>query len=219
MLRLLPWIVAFVLVVGAGVVQGLHTDRWMNSPDLAVADAKLEGLPMTFGEWEGKDRVMEASQKDLAEIVGYKMRTYRHKGTGAEVQVLIMFGRPGPIAVHSPDICFRGLGYKPSGEKTTNPCKELPAMEFKTARFEIKDAAEPNPAQRVYWGWTTDGNWSAPNDTRRTFASYRALFKMYVMWNEFGNEKFKDLADKEKDQRQLLYLLLKDLHTRLASGS
>jgi hypothetical protein len=212
MLRLLPWIVAFVLVVGAGVVQGLHTDRWAISPDLAAAAAKLENLPLTFGEWQGSDEEMEASQKELAEIVNYKVRTYRHKVTRAEVKVLIMCGRPGPVSVHTPDICFRGAGYKEFDEQTA----KLAAMEFKTARFKLEDTAKPSLPLRVYWGWTTDGNWSAPENPRRTFASSRALFKMYVMWDQLGNEKDKN---KDADQKKLLDLLLTDLHTRLAPSS
>jgi hypothetical protein len=215
MLRFLPWIIAFALVLGAGVVQGLHTDRWSTSAQLATSAAKLEGLSFTLGDWQGEDekKQMEDSAKELAEIVGYKMRIYRNTVTGAMVRVLIMCGRPGPIAVHTPDICFGGAGYRVFDEETKSlqPAKESPAMEFKTARFVREDALNGS-ALRIYWGWTTDGTWSAPKDPRWTFASAPALFKLYVMWDQSGNVKAKEYED-------FLGLLLKDLQFKLSPAS
>jgi hypothetical protein len=214
MLRFLPWIVAFFLVVGAGVVQGLHTDRWSVSRDLEISAAKLEGLPLVLGNWEGIDEPMNAAEKDLAELVGYKRRKYVNKVNGASAAVLIMCGRPGPIAVHTPDVCMNGDGYRVLDEEIDTPVRELPAMQFKTARFIREDAVASNPV-RIYWAWTTDGNWSTPKDPRWRFASAPALFKIYVSWEQAGKEKPKQ----DDPHHDLFLLLLKDLQGRLSPRS
>jgi hypothetical protein len=212
MLRSLPWVIAFVLVIGAGVVQGLHTDRWVVSQELTDAAMKLDDIPDEIGTWKqaGKDQEMEPSQKELAEIVNYKMRTYRDSVSRSTVNVLIMCGRPGPIAVHTPDVCFLGDGYEMSEmPKRVTPVDGMHAQ-FMTAHFRIPDQVS-KPGLRVYWAWSTDGNWTAPENTRWTFASNRALFKMYVMWEQLSDEKPKDVP-----QLKFLKALLEKLHEKLS---
>ena len=45
MSRLLPFLVGVALLLGAGIVHGLWTDRWRPSQELADAAAALSQLP------------------------------------------------------------------------------------------------------------------------------------------------------------------------------
>ena len=33
----------------------------------------------------------------------------------SDATALILCGRPGPVSIHTPDVCYRGLGYEPTG--------------------------------------------------------------------------------------------------------
>jgi hypothetical protein len=216
MARTFSWLVAFFLVIGAGVAQGLRTDRWSLSSEPAASAAKLDGLPLTLGDWDATDEKMEATEKDLAEIADYKLRTYTNKVTHKSVKILIMCGRPGPIAVHTPDVCFGGAGYKVIGERrqTVKLPGDLPQAEFMTARFVRTGGAEEQRL-RILWAWSTDGAWSAPDDPRWKFARSPALFKLYVMCDPGGSDEVQDTDP----SLSLLRLLLADLYTRLAPAS
>jgi hypothetical protein len=221
MLRSLPWVIAFVLVIGAGVVQGLHTDRWVVSQELTDSAIKLEDFPDKIGTWEcqvrdqdqGKDEELDDSQKEMAGIVNYKKRTYRDSLSGKTVNVLIMCGRTAHMAIHTPDICFKGDGAQIiDGPQvyTVPKTEKSPSMQFNTALFKM-DSATPRPPLCVYWAWTTDGVWSAPKNPRWTFASKHALFKMYVTWEQVGYENAKD-----NPQSKFLKALLEKLHEKLS---
>ena len=87
----------------------------------------------------------------------------------------------GPIGAHTPDVCYGGLGYS---------CKGKPARKgiafandghssFWTARFEkVSNTEEP---LRVYWAWSTNGDWQAASNPRSDFALKGALYKLYVV--------------------------------------
>ena len=106
---------AIVLVALTGAVHGVRTERWAVSNDLRDASALLAHVPMNFGDWEGHARELDKRQFEAAGIVGHVMRVYQNRKTQAVVQVLVVCGRPGRISVHTPDVCFAGIGYKLNG--------------------------------------------------------------------------------------------------------
>jgi hypothetical protein len=215
MMRYLAWLIAFLLVLSAGVAQGWLTDRWSLSNEPAASAAKLDGLPMQLGEWEGTDQAMDSDELALAEIVGYKLRSYRHLPTGRVAKVLIACGRPGPLAVHTPDVCLSGMGFVKDSEKLYTPPKEgWPEAKFKVGLF-VREAGPTKQHQRIFWSWSADGNWSVPDNPRLTFARCPALFKLYVSYPLARPDELRDTDP----YLELIRLLLIDLHDRLALAS
>jgi hypothetical protein len=173
---------AFVLLVGAGLVHGRLTDRWGLSGALAEAVARLDRVPRTIGDWEGRDVAMDRKQIDRAGIQGYLSRSYRNVRDGREATVLLVCGRPGQIAVHTPDVCYRGAGYESGSAPmpgTVGTGVGHPA-EFLKARFCKTNAPVPD-ALDIFWSWNARGAWEVPANPRLGFASYPALYKVYVI--------------------------------------
>src|SRR5262245_54580703 len=106
MSRFLPVLIVVVLLLSYGVAEGLWTDRWGTSPELEQAQEKLARLPASIGPWQGHDEELDARQVARAELHGHLLRRYVHAETGEALTVLAVCGRPGPIAVHSPDVCY-----------------------------------------------------------------------------------------------------------------
>jgi hypothetical protein len=52
--------------------------------------------------------------------------------------------------------------------------------EFWTARFRKDEAGAPL-FRRVFWAWSADGDWRAPDQPRLAFARHDALYKLYVV--------------------------------------
>src|SRR5207248_10835164 len=97
------------VVLAAGLVHGLWSDRWGDNRDLEAAAARLRQVPRRVGEWQGHDKAIEADRVARAEAVGYLHRTYAGPG-GQAVSVVLLCGRFGPLSVHTPDVCYGGGG-------------------------------------------------------------------------------------------------------------
>jgi hypothetical protein len=135
---------------------------------------------MTFGEWEGSANKLDAAQLEMAEVAGYCWRHYTNCRTRQKVSILLICGRPGPISVHTPDVCYGGAGYNVVGS-LEHYTTESPAgsADFTTACF-----CKPGPVAeplRIFWAWSVGRRWAAPDNPRFSFAGSAALYKLYVI--------------------------------------
>lgn len=180
-MRILPTLIAVAMILSAGIVHGLVSGRWGDPRQLDTALGRLETVPASFGDWTSEDLTIPESQLRIGEIDGYISRIYRHPD-GRAVNLLIVGGRPGPISVHTPDICFQGAGFRMRGTPQTRSVPLVagePPVELQTADFTKSDAALTTHL-RVFWGWSAAGAWTAPSNPRLAFAGHPYLFKMYL---------------------------------------
>ncbi len=181
--KVLPAVVFGLAVAAAGVAHGLHTGRWQPSSGLDEAVRKLDGIPPTFGAWKGRDMAIDAESQSRAGIKGYVYRQYRNEHTGEEVTVLLVCGRPGPISVHTPDVCYEGAGYQPAGDQTRTEIRrdDGESSPFWSQRYRTPGTAARVGRLEILWSWTAGGGWAAPDAPRWTFARYPALYKLYAV--------------------------------------
>jgi hypothetical protein len=184
--RYLPLVASGVAVLLAGVVHGLWTDRWGQSTALTEAVARLERVPRDVGDWHGKDLELSAEEVQAAQLAGYCYRHYVHARSRYEVKILLLCGPPGPLAVHTPDVCFKGAGYRELGEPVSF---QLPygdeEADFRTLRMRM-DETPHSGVLRIFWSWSTGGSWQAPGNPRLSFARHPALYKLYVLSTTAG---------------------------------
>ena len=93
--------------------------EWVNKPGVDAIAAKLEELPTEFGDWQlvENQELPESAQNQL-HCYGYTLQVYDNTKTGGRVTVAVLFGPRGPIAVHTPEICYSGQGILPGGERS-----------------------------------------------------------------------------------------------------
>jgi hypothetical protein len=183
MLRVAPLLTAFAVLLGVGAVYGMWTDRWKTSNEPQASAARVKDVSMILGDWDGKSQELDARQLEAAEIVGHIYREYTNRRTGDVITVLLVCGRPGPISVHTPDVCFRGMGYDfraPTVHYKLEADGDCPAADFNLATMQ-KGGPLGSGAVRLFWGWSADGTWKAPDWPRLVFGRKPALFKLYVL--------------------------------------
>lgn len=189
MLRTFSYLAALAVVIGAGAVSGLWTDRWSARDRLTLQVARLNQVPLTIGDWQGQALTLDPHMITRAEIAGYLMRRYENP-RGDVVTVLLVAGRPGPISVHTPEVCYGGAGYEPSAPK--GKClidrDASGSEEFWLADF-VKQATTAPEHLRILYGWTPDGSWSASEQPRLDFASVPALYKLYIVRATFAADE------------------------------
>ncbi len=213
MKRSLPVVAFGVVILVAGVVNGLWTDRWHPAPEVREAASRLSQIPTRVGDWQGTDLSLTEDEVRAARLTGYCYRRYENVRNGHVVTLLVVCGRPGPISVHTPDVCFTGAGYKMGGAIV--PCNVQYGMQGKEAVFHAvqmnSDESAFQSGIRVLWTWGAGGNWQTPSSPRYTFAKYPSLFKMYVIRSKTEEE----VRPEDDPSLAFLRLMLPEVDTAL----
>jgi hypothetical protein len=208
MMRFVPLLIGIAAVAASAYDSGRVSGRWHKSDDVSVVARKLQQVPAEIGDWRSEERTIDAHQLEIAGVVGYVSRLYVNRKTGERVQLLLICGRPQPISVHTPDVCYAGAGY--AQEKDLQKLS-VAGDAFKEGKF-VKGPPQPD-SLRIAWAWSTDGQWSAPDSPRQTFGrGINALFKLYVL-RQLGPTDAASTADPIAD---FLEVMLPELKRCLA---
>ncbi|HXG11930.1 MAG TPA: exosortase-associated EpsI family protein [Gemmataceae bacterium] len=180
MSRILPGVIALMAVLLTGLVHGYWTERWAPHEEPARAAARMADVPTVLGDWEGES--LDTTPRLRDGIAGYLYRRYVNRQNGHAVTVALFCGRSGPMAVHTPDVCYAGGGYEVGAPvEYTLPAGSLehPAA-FRTAPF-FKTSAADRSQLRIFWSWNATGQWVVPRNPRLTFARRPFLYKLYLI--------------------------------------
>jgi uncharacterized protein DUF3485 len=205
MLRLLPPLVAAVLIVGTGIVHGFWSDRWVPAIEPQKAAERLATIPMSVGEWDGKEP--DTPGESVPGVVGSVQRRFTNRMTGATVMLALVCGRPGPVSIHTPDSCYAASGYTLAGQSVI--AVSLGADFWTGDAVRVKATEETR--LRLFWAWNAGQGWTAPDDARTTFARQPVLHKLYVL------RELNSLAEPVKDDPALAFIraLLPELNAHL----
>jgi hypothetical protein len=165
-----------------GLVHGFWTDRWaLTSGTVRAAAGRLERLPLTIGDWEGRVGTLDRRELERTGAAGILCRRYVHRATGESVTVLLMCGRPGPMAIHTPEVCYTGAGYDMCGSPTRQIFPRGTGVDaFWAADFQVAGALVPERI-RVLYAWSRGTAWQAPQNPRLELAGAGVLHKLYVV--------------------------------------
>ena len=187
MRRILPLSLALATIVASGIVHGQWTDRWGTPAALSAVSERLEKVAPVLGEWEGE--ALPQNAEAPREVAGHLFRRYVHRKTGETITVALVGGRPGPVSIHSPDVCYGAGGYDmatPTKYEAPVASDGLRAV-FRTAQFVRTRAAEQTKL-RIFWAWSARGDWDIPENPRVEFAGAGVLYKLYLIREVSGRE-------------------------------
>jgi len=178
LVRILAAAAAMVLIVGSGLAYGLWSGRW-DPPSAAPTDvnARLESIPASIGDWSGED--LEADVRGASPVLGRLERRYRNMRTNQIVTVSLVGGYPGPISIHTPDVCYGSSGYDVGQNRKFVPPKTT-GVEFWTADA-VKKKSTDQTRLRIFWAWNGGDGWEAAENPRLTFVRYPVLYKLYLI--------------------------------------
>lgn len=168
----------------------------LNNPEaLARSASRLDQIPETIGNWHSVPRELSEREQRLAQISHFVRREYRHEETGYAVVLTVLCGPAGPMSVHPPTSCFEGVGYElASGPNLVTMDNGARSASFNRAVFRPPQSMH-SEVVRVFWAWSTDGQWDAPPNPRIAYRGEPALYKLYVV--EQAVESVSDLEQAE----------------------
>ncbi len=176
--------VAVAMTVAGGVLQGRIAYRWGPSETMQTAAQKLDQVPQQFGgpkndRWQLKSsQTMDQGTVEMLECTGNFVRTYENRRTGELVSVFVIIGRAGPIAVHTPEICYSAQNWKSRDQRQHVDIAGDQGQDDQFWALTFKTKTLREDLLRVYYAWGTGDRWSAPNDARWTFTGSPYLYKI-----------------------------------------
>jgi hypothetical protein len=181
---LIPFLSAVTMLAG-GLVHGFLSDRWSHlaEDDVREALSKLEEFPLHLGDWDGVPRQWVAFDQSTTEK-DFITRAYTNRRDGSTVGMLIAAGLSRNLRQwHTPLQCYPAKGYDQACPVTKSvvDADGIEADFFHTD-FTIPRASAPEHV-RVFWSFSGDGRWLAPDEelSQLTFGRYRSLYKVYVL--------------------------------------
>jgi hypothetical protein len=176
--RVLAAAAAMLLIIGSGLVYGLWTGRW-DPPTATPTDVKerLTSIPADLGDWQGED--VESDTRGASPVLGRLERRYRNTRTNQIVSVSLVCGKPGPICIHTPDVCYGSSGFN-VGENKKHTAASLGGAEFWTADA-LKKKSTDQTRLRIFWAWNGGDGWQAAGNPRLAYVRYPVLYKLYLI--------------------------------------
>jgi hypothetical protein len=190
MLKHARWFLIVVLTLSTGLVAGKFSNRWGKPVDLVAAGRRIDQVPTRLGSerlgyWEmiGSAEPIEADAAEMLECTGSTVRTYRNVKSGAAVQMVLLVGPPGPMSVHTPDVCFKGANYELLGpqRQVTIASRRGPAARLWAGSFRSNGLQAEG--LRVVYAWNDGAGWDAPTYPRLAYARTALLYKLMVVTN------------------------------------
>lgn len=197
--------VVFVIIAGA-FWEGYNTSRWKD-PQNPVLDTFILGIrdiPVTIGLWTGdtatESREMTPLTANEAGAKGMLTRSYTSSGVEKAVMMTIICGFSRKVAIHTPDACYVGSGFRIEGEIEEISINYMPkrqvndiqtgkrveqmmrSAEFKTALFvKTGPDGQVENTQRVFWSMKgSESNWQMPEAPRQRWPSTTPINKLYL---------------------------------------
>ncbi len=174
-------VLAAAVTVLSGVLQGRLRNRWGPSAGTLAAAKKLKQMPSQFGDWrlQSSGKLDETALSQLAPA-GYLVSNYENQVTGELVSVTLLLGPPGPISVHTPEVCFSSRNYQSQGERQLVAIRRADGSDDELWTLDYKAGNIRGDLLRMYYGWSAGSRWSATKDPRFFFAGQPYLYKIQL---------------------------------------
>jgi hypothetical protein len=183
--KIYPFIGILVLVIGtigAGLLQGSLANRWGPSGTAnRAAEVLRSGLPQEVGNWRVRNETPFSSEVvRILQCPAHISRVYEHQQTGDTVRVAVIVGPPGPVSVHTPEICYASRDVSIDGERRKLLVKDAGGGEHSLWEVPFKSNDLDGSALRAAYGWTNGSTFEAASHPRIGYGGFTHLYKIQI---------------------------------------
>lgn len=177
------------LTIFSGILRGRIDYRWGVSEEFQAAADKVNAMPTVIGGWKTeKLNKLDDQAKNMLRCTGDVFGSYTNR-QGERVSVTVLVGPAGPLAIHTAEVCYGSSNFTllEGGQRKVVTDSEGTEHEFAVATFEENNAGK-RPL-KVYYAWSSGGNWEAPKAPRSAFAGTPMLYKIQIATNIDGRSE------------------------------
>ena len=190
------------LTVLSGYLRGTIDSRWGNQ-ELTQAAEVVVSTPNVLGSWTTSEKnSLDVEAAKMLRCSGNFVANFSNS-KGDLVNVVMLVGPAGPLAVHTPDVCYGSNNYtihEPT-RQTTIVDENGEEHQFSVITFRENNVGER--LLRVYYAWNRSDEWVAPGFPRTAFAGVPMLYKIQVATNQVSRDA-NDLDAGERFLREAL---------------
>ncbi len=167
-----------VLTLFSGVVHGFLDGRWSTPADMQAKGKLLDQIPQRFGDWALTESTpLDDGAARLLRCYGANVGVYKNEKTSDVVSAALLFGPRGPIAVHTPEVCYSSIGTTQVGETVVETISTTTRQhQFWSAEFA--ENSQPDPTLSVWYAWSDGGTFQASRYPRVWLTE--SLYKIQV---------------------------------------
>lgn len=166
---------------GSGLVQGRLSRRWQTPEDYAPAVKSVADLPKQVGDWEMvEERKLADNVCEMLECMNYVYRTYKHVHSGESVTMALLLGPPGPISVHTPEICYPAKNYKIKADRKKVVIRTRDGKEDAFWTLDLQSKGVHGTGLRVAYAWRGNAEWDASEQPRFAYLAKPYLYKIQL---------------------------------------
>ncbi len=185
------------LTVLSGVLRGMVDQRWGLGESAQAAAIRVEGLPEELGKWKATHvEELDDEAKNMLRCVGNTVRNYVHQDTKQSVSVVFMVGPAGPLAIHTPEVCYGSANFTTAEQRQQKKIKDVNGDEHPFSVITFEENKMGKRLLRVYYAWNKGGEWVAPDTPRTSFAGVPMLYKIQLATNSIDDSTNMDAAEK-----------------------
>lgn len=191
----LPIAAAVIVTLSGMVAYGWIRARWDFGQIVERGDA-LQDMPEQFGGWERKaskeidENVLEQLECEPHHCFDY---VYYNRDLNASVEVAVFFGPAGPVAVHTPDICYRNSDFKIVDSRGVS------VGEDQFQLLEMRRKSLEKTRMHVVYAWRYADRWEVSDSPRFAYAFKRYLFKLQLAAAVPPTPESQDESDEDDD--------------------
>jgi Protein of unknown function (DUF3485) len=157
------------------------------SPEQQEFSRRLAKVPFEFGDWQSEPADVNQRELEASAATGSYARVFHNRfDPEKKVEIFIVCGHPQDVTIHTPERCYKASGFKEDDEARKFPIdfgKEYgkDVAFFWTNRYKAGSEAEGQQSLRIFWSFSDDGQWVAPNFARLTLGRSPAVYKIYAI--------------------------------------
>ncbi|MBM4000050.1 MAG: exosortase-associated EpsI family protein [Planctomycetes bacterium] len=184
------WVLAVGLALTAGSAAGyrsLSSNRL--NPGPSVSQSGLDAIPTVLGDWTAtQSESIDERALEMLETKTHWARKYSSTTAGASVEVMVLVGPSGPLAAHTPEVCYGTQRYELlENEKIVSvPLEGGASAEFRLVQLQPRQPGVPE--LRVLYGWNDGTGWRSPAWARVVYANTERIMKLQMAIPSTGIE-------------------------------
>ena len=185
------------LTVLSGFLRGMVDQRRGMAQGMKEAAIRVEALPEKIGDWKAtRVEPLDDDAASMLRCAGSTVRSYVNTQTGESVSLVLLVGPAGPLAVHTPEVCYGSLNFTTVQPRQRKIITDVNGNEHPFAFITFEENKVGHRLQRVYYAWNRSGTWVAPHSPRTSFAGVPMLYKAQIATNAVGDQAEMDAAEK-----------------------
>ena len=175
-------LILLIVTLSAGWLHGSLSNRWGPRRDAKVAEDMLQReLAPEVGNWRMRqESPFEPEVLRILQCPAYISRVYEHQQTGDTVILMVIVGPPGPVSVHTPEVCYGSQDYTLDGERRLVPIKDTQGTNHAFWEIGLKSNNLEGKALRVIYGWSRGDGWEAAQRPRFGYGGLTHLYKLQL---------------------------------------